>query len=398
MSDPAPRYPSLDGLRGFAAVAVIFNHLGPQSAIDAQWWSLPIVWAAEFGWIGVDLFFVLSGFLITGILIENRTASNYFAAFYAHRALRILPVYFLLLLINTVIIPVFFPAFFATMSTPGLLWPHWLFLTSLWLVNSHIGMAWVTYLGPTWSLSIEEQFYLIWAPIVRWLNNKQLFLLAVAVLFAGILLRCVLLPDFDPRYLSQVVFFTLTHLDGLCIGIILRLAFNSREARPALHTFAKSWWIWVALVAAIFAIDSQIGRLGVSSVYGPVSLRVGFTAIALMFAAIVANGILVDGWIRSIFDWKILRQLGSYSYFMYLFHWTVGGPAALAITSYIGNPGKLWLFAIQFVLTVAMAHLSFVAIERPAMRMRRRFPFRDSATSGPGHQKIRGINVTAPVI
>lgn len=397
MADPSFRYPALDGLRGFAAVAVVFNHLGPQSITDGQWGMLPITWGAQFGWAGVDLFFVLSGFLITGILIENRTAPNYFAAFYTHRALRILPVYLILLIINTIVIPVFFPAFFATMSAPGSLWPHWLFLTSLWLINSHIGMAWVTYLGPTWSLSIEEQFYLVWAPVVRWLNNRQLCTLALLVLVACISLRCFLLIGFDLRYTSQIFFFTLTHLDGLCVGILLRLAFNSPQSRPALTAFARYWWIWTALVVAMFVIDGQIGRPNVSSAYQPLTIRIGFTAIAVMFAAVIAHGILIDGWVRFIFDWKVLRRLGSYSYFMYLFHWTVGNLAARAIISWIGNPGPLWIFVLQFILTFAAAHLSFIAIERPAMNLRRRFPFRAS-TSGAGEQNIRGSGVTAPVI
>jgi peptidoglycan/LPS O-acetylase OafA/YrhL len=158
------RFPALDGLRGLAAVGVVFNHLGPTTWQSDQWWLAPIVWFGSVGWLGVDLFFVLSGFLITGILIENKTATNYFRAFYAHRALRILPIYFLLLIIWTIAVPLVAPQFLASISTPGALWPHWFFLTSLWLVNGHIGMAWVTPLAPSWSLSIEEQFYLVWAP------------------------------------------------------------------------------------------------------------------------------------------------------------------------------------------------------------------------------------------
>jgi peptidoglycan/LPS O-acetylase OafA/YrhL len=120
------RFPALDdGLRGLAIIGVLFNHLGPLSIPDGSPWLTPLVWSSKFGWTGVDLFFVLSGFLITGILFRHRKASNYFAAFYTHRALRIFLLYFLLLLIFTVIVPSA-PAAIAAkgpVSGDGTLWP-----------------------------------------------------------------------------------------------------------------------------------------------------------------------------------------------------------------------------------------------------------------------------------
>jgi peptidoglycan/LPS O-acetylase OafA/YrhL len=110
------RFHALDGLRGLAAIGVLFNHLGPTTG---DWWLVPVVWFGAVGWVGVDLFFVLSGFLITGILIDNKSATNYFRAFYTHRALRILPVYVLLLLIWTIIIPWLAPEYLKSVSAPG---------------------------------------------------------------------------------------------------------------------------------------------------------------------------------------------------------------------------------------------------------------------------------------
>jgi len=148
----------------------------------------------------------------------------------------------------------------------------------------------------------------------------------------------------------------------------------------------------------MFVIDGQIGRPNVSSAYQPLTIRIGFAAIAVMFAAVVAHGILIDGWVRAIFDRTIFRRLGAYSYFMYLFHWTVGNFAARAIVAWIGNPGPLWIYAIQFILTVTAAHLSFVALERPATRLRRRFPFQTPRAPAPPHQTTHDARVASPIV
>ncbi len=151
------RFPALDGLRGFAAMMVFLTHFGPSPTDHGvSRWLMPLAWVDGLGWAGVDLFFVLSGFLITGILSEHRTSRNYFGTFYAHRALRIFPLYFLLLGIILVALPRCFPGYYGPFTAPGYAWPYWVFAANLpW-----VGMLYSRVLSVTWTLSVEEQFYI----------------------------------------------------------------------------------------------------------------------------------------------------------------------------------------------------------------------------------------------
>src|SRR5579864_1670769 len=158
------RFPALDGLRGFAVIWVMLHHFGAEltQGHDAIGWLL--YWPQRLGWAGVDLFFVLSGFLITGILREHRDAPNYFAAFYAHRTLRIFPALLLLLLLAIIILP---RLGLAEAEPP--IWPQFVFLSNFGLV---MPIGDVEYGGVTWSLSIEEQFYVVWSILVFLLSAR----------------------------------------------------------------------------------------------------------------------------------------------------------------------------------------------------------------------------------
>jgi len=160
--------PALDGLRGIAIILVMLHHFTyyrPTSGIDEQ-----IVSVLIFFWTGVDLFFVLSGFLITGILLDTRGNERYFTSFYARRILRIFPLYYLILFLALVVLPKF-PAVHtvligqdASVDLPPQ-WPYWLYLTNFSIADRGWVHGWV---DVAWSLAIEEQFYLIWPLVVWW--------------------------------------------------------------------------------------------------------------------------------------------------------------------------------------------------------------------------------------
>ena len=219
------RYPALDGIRGLSVLGVLANHLGLQT-IPESWGLYPIYWFSKVGWIGVDLFFVLSGFLITSILLSQRMSSRYFLNFYAHRSLRILPLYYALLFVVFYIAPSLDPAIG---SFEGQTKSYWLFYSNAWLLRDLglLSIYWIPVLSPTWSLAVEEQFYIAWSLAVWSLSVKTLARIVLFIIPAGIALRCILLQWSQwniPGYLSRIFFFTLTHLDGLCVGILLCLA------------------------------------------------------------------------------------------------------------------------------------------------------------------------------
>src|SRR5579875_998248 len=146
----AAYYPSLDGLRGLAIAMVLLYHC------DARLAGLGLGWLGAGGWSGVNLFFVLSGFLITGIIVDERARPHFFRNFYARRALRIWPVYALVVPLNWLIL-----GRANTWARPGPAWIYFVFF----IQNLTPGLTGTIY--PAWSLAIEEQFYLVWAPVAR---------------------------------------------------------------------------------------------------------------------------------------------------------------------------------------------------------------------------------------
>ncbi|WP_284666444.1 acyltransferase [Myxococcus sp. SDU36] len=200
-----PEYlPVLDGLRGVAVLMVISYHslTGLRSA------SLGSLF--QVGWAGVDLFFVLSGFLITRILVQTRARGGYFRTFYARRALRIWPLYFLVLVFTFGVMGRLLPAL--AFDTHRYAWTTYaLYLQNLWMTD--FGPAPI---NVTWSLAIEEQFYLVWPLLVFFLRNGQLRALLWACVLLSPAARLVAL--WEGAAPIQVYTFTLFRLDGLALG------------------------------------------------------------------------------------------------------------------------------------------------------------------------------------
>ena len=215
-----PSYiPELQGLRGMAVLAVVFYHSRPRLA------GTPFYGAAQWGWAGVNLFFVLSGFLITSILLESRGKPHYFRNFYGRRALRIWPVYVLTLAICYLKADWFVgePAGVAIRTAPW--WAYLFFVQNLFHLNLPPGI------GPTWSLAIEEQYYFLWAPLVRFLKKPWMMAGALGT-------ALVVSPLFRMAHFSWITpTDTVTHLDGIAMGSLIALG---------LHTLSLSRRAWLA--------------------------------------------------------------------------------------------------------------------------------------------------------
>src|SRR5271157_2343931 len=202
------RIPQLDAVRGLAVLLVLVHNTDIYP-------SLHLGLIASNGWMGVDLFFVLSGFLITGILVDTKKSEGYFRNFYARRCLRIWPLYYSALLFMFVIVPLLRPSeaqtVFEARSSP---WWAYLFFLQNFLIP--IPTMATGLLGVTWSLAVEEQFYLVWPWVIRYFSFTQVRRIAIAVICVSPALRFYLSLNHINIYSNPFC-----RLDALMAGALL---------------------------------------------------------------------------------------------------------------------------------------------------------------------------------
>src|SRR5271155_3100716 len=243
---PMKKIPQLDAVRGIAVLLVLLHNTDVYPALH-----LSLI--AANGWMGVDLFFVLSGFLITGILIDTKQSDGYFKNFYARRCLRIWPLYYSALLFMFVIVPLLRPSevntVFSARSSPW--WAYPLFLQNF-LVPIPISATGL--LAVTWSLAVEEQFYLVWPLVVRFRSEAQLRKIALGVICISPLLRYYLSLHGINIYSN-----TFCRLDGLMAGALLALIVRSSSFVPS--RFVTKAWITLFVSASLaLMIDTLHAR------------------------------------------------------------------------------------------------------------------------------------------
>jgi peptidoglycan/LPS O-acetylase OafA/YrhL len=366
--------PALDGLRGIAIILVMLHHLTfyrPESGIDGIIASVPL-----FGWAGVDLFFVLSGFLITGILLDSRDSERYFSSFYARRTLRIFPLYYLVLFLSLVVLPRF-PAVHTVLAGPIDMppqWPYWLYLTNFSIAERGFVHG---FLDVAWSLAIEEQFYLVW-PLVIWLCRPRL----LAVLCTGIFVAEVFARSFArasdvPALPLYVV--TWFRLDGLVIGALLALALR-RGIMPALDRLVP-----VVVIAGIVGMIVVTIQGGHTWWWNRRMQQFGYSLIAVIAGAMLVSAISRPAgslWPRMLSaGW--LRAFGKYSYCLYLIHL----PVMRAVREYVFDPedyktleiapwiGQMLFYPVAAAPAFALAWLSWRFFEAPILRLKAKVPY-----------------------
>ncbi len=259
--------------------------------------------ALNSGWLGVQLFFVLSGFLITGILLDTRKAENYWSAFLARRALRIFPLYYVVLLCAFVIAPTF--------GRPIAGSEHQIWL---WTYLANFGPI-VPLLPHLWSLSVEEQFYFAWPLFVRRLSHRHLAMLCGSLVVFAIVSRVALrASSLGPEAAYS---FTNARLDALALGALAALAV--RDAGVTRWLLARRALLrWASLLVFVATVVTTRGAPRV----GAGTQTYGYTVFAVAFAGLVfevATARTGDAVARA-FSWAPLRAAGRYSYAMYLFH------------------------------------------------------------------------------
>lgn len=352
----ARRIPELDGVRGLAILLVLAVHFGLTANPPEPLYSL-----LRLGWSGVDLFFVLSGFLITGILLDTRESPHYFRSFYMRRALRIFPLYY-----------AFIAAFFFAVLPlahalqrpvppgPAQGW-YWLYLSN-W--QSALGPDYA-FLSHLWSLSIEEQFYLVWAPVVLWLGRRHLPALCTVLIVGAPVLRYLWRDHpYSPEFLYRLTPF---RVDTLAWGALLAVIVRREASLSRLLRLAKP----LAAVSAV-ALAAIFLRFGTKNSQ-PVVAVAGYTLFGILYFFVVLAGF--RGWPPLRASW--LRTFGKYSYGVYVLHFPLVGYFYLAmepVARWIGPiPAAISAFAVGSAIALGLARVSWILIERRFLAWKERF-------------------------
>ncbi len=344
----SPRLPTLDGLRAVAILLVVPHNLNLIATFSG---TQLVVAALHRGWIGVQLFFVLSGFLITRILLDARDAPDYYRSFFVRRALRIFPLYYATLLVLLMLLPALGLVSFE--RDPMVELSYWAYFSNWYGPFHPVPQP----LSHFWSLAIEEQFYLLWPFAIHRRSADWVLRLCLAIAAASLLLRVVMLLAGLP---TQAIYtFLVTRMDALALGGAAAAAFSV----PSVASWVLNRRRF--LLGASFlslAAGAAISR-GYNSL-SPMTLSLGYTFLAVAFALLIAAGVAADHLGQSgglgVLRWPLLRRVAKYSYAMYVLsvplHFLVGKP----VLSELGLESSQSILVDLAYIIVGTA-LSFVA-------------------------------------
>jgi peptidoglycan/LPS O-acetylase OafA/YrhL len=374
--------PALDGVRGLAILAVMLCHF--------TWYASPpdlvgrlAIETLRGGRYGVDLFFVLSGYLITGILYDAKRDRHYFRNFYGRRVLRIFPLYYAVLTLIFIVGPLLIrwdrPGEAAIVRAQG-----WLWLYATNLKNAFAGPEFFQqgrlWVGHFWSLAIEEQFYLIWPVIILVLSRADAMRLCLALIIGAPLLRVGLYRSLPfPEGLYVTVYFTLCKLDTLALGALLALAARSHSETRSYARYAPV----VAIVAALLLAPLVVIKPDKVGTVGAIVESAKLSIVCVMCGALVVHAVRRNGSGSSgkFFVHPGMRFLGKYSYGIYIFHDLCtplfdGRLSATSLTRALRIPwyaGFAAHLALAFGLSIALALASWNLLEKHMLKLKRFF-------------------------
>ncbi|HEV3218350.1 MAG TPA: acyltransferase [Candidatus Acidoferrales bacterium] len=378
------RIPELDGLRGMAIFLVVAGHYtdfihGTRVASFLQT-SLYLYWT------GVDLFFVLSGFLIGGILLDHRESASYFRTFYTRRFFRIVPLYYTWIGIYILLVT-FGSAFLRAHVHTGTFQPvdrgilsHFLFLQNFGNpINSSLSFWWFF---PLWSLAVEEQFYLISPLVVFLISRRSLTRVLGIVICCAPLLRILGLKGYLPFLGSEYVAFHATpcRADALAFGVLAALLWRDTRARAWLSTNTNKLYgafgILLAGMAILRGWFPGYDSLGEQTF--------GYTWIALFYTVVLLLSLLSSsGPIARLARMGWLRELGKLSYCIYIIHSAVSFVCFKIrhSTTGVSFPHDLAITLLAVAITYTIAKLSWVFFEQPLLRLGHRFGYAPAPAS-----------------
>jgi len=344
------RFAPLDGLRAVSILAVLWHHTAA---------GLGGIAMSSRGFLGVDMFFVVSGFLIVTLLLRerDRTGGVALGRFYVRRTLRIFPIYYLVLGFVLLFVTVVRPG--SEMRGPFLReLPFHLTYTTNWIRSS-------TFLAIAWSLAMEEQFYLLWPPVEKFLPRASVVVVLAVVAFNQAVNFQLLDSFLESRLGMRYVDYAMLQVTftPICLGVLLAHLLH----RPAGFALLRGLLVrpaspWLVLAVLLGACNAAGDLSGLARLVIQVAMTLFLATCVLGEAHLLVRAL----------SWPWLRRIGVISYGMYLYHhFARHAAAALLDAGRIASP--LALFVACSLLTIAVAELSFRWIETPLSNLRRRF-------------------------
>ena len=371
--DWSVRIPALDGLRGIAILLVLLRHaiFGVTSVqgIEAHSrFASFVIACGQLSWSGVDLFFVLSGFLIGGILLDARSSPRFFQTFYIRRAYRILPLYFLV--IGLSLLPHLLAQFSAaraahTTPLPLPWWSYATFTQNFWM--AYLGVFGPSGMGITWSLAIEEQFYLSIPLLIRNVRPRNLVIVLLMVIACAPWLRVLLHSSMTYPGLASYVLMP-TRADALCLGVLAALLVRN-----------EIFWNWLQSNRRTLWSVTGVFFLGVAYMtwqgYDALSFAMttwGFSWLATFYTCILLIAVSSSrGPVSRILQNPSLMRLGTLAYCSYLVHVAIKNALRHPLKAHFPEfPVAAWLVGgiLGIALTLAVAALSYKYFEKPLLK------------------------------
>jgi len=366
------RVPELDGLRGFAILIVVLVHYGYYEGTAGPPLLVHMRNVFGLGWTGVDLFFVLSGFLIGGILLDAKSSTSYFKTFYVRRFYRIIPIYYLWIL-SFLALVVFGGKLLQARTHSGVLPPlgfelfkHFLFLQNTFL-SKQVSLT-GSWFGVTWSLAVEEQFYLAAPLLIKFFNAARLRILLILVIVLAPLLRTYF-------YLTEGATFNHAYTlmpcraDALALGVLAVLLWRDERFRALLSAHRTHLFL---LLVTLFA-GMIVLWLWFPNPFEGLTSTVGLSWVGLFYVVVLLSALLSPSGLLARFTrLGPLRELGRVSYCVYLIHVAVAYMIFNLIartTPYLSDLKSLGITLLCAAITYLAAKLSWIFFEGPLVQI-----------------------------
>lgn len=362
--------PALDGIRGVAILLVLVVHLfGFNTNYNGGFAGRLLARTTDAGWVGVDLFFALSGFLITGILYDTVQSKHYFKNFYVRRSLRISPLYYGFICFGILVVTLIGYQWFGRS-----LLIHLTYTQNLLSAGPVSTANWFN-LVPFWSLAIEEHFYLFWPSAIYLLRSKKrivtcaLILAAISIgvrfwlFFSGKAAASPYLPyDWTPARLDTLLF-------GAVLAMLVRSQYRDRVLRLA-PTLACLGFVMLVLYGVHAKGIHHVGDPGMSTI--------GYSVVGIVACAVIASALRPESLAQRAFSVSVLRFFGTYSYGLYVFHFTVARLLELRfrplLREHVSNAlAIVGTGVLTMAISVVVAMLSFHFFEKPILSLKRHF-------------------------